>query len=73
MSAPYSPPPSAQDEARALLTDLRTLLDRADSLINRLGADSIGMRYDRPADEPEAAAIPPEVAGYPHNSRRRFP
>jgi hypothetical protein len=60
------------DEARALLAASRALLDRVESFIDQLGQDATGMAYARPLDQPEAAALPPEVAGYPHNSRRRF-
>ena len=73
MSAPYLQPPSALDEVRALLAASRALLDRVESFIDRLSQDTTGMAYARPLDLPEAATLPADVEGHPHNSRRRFP
>jgi hypothetical protein len=71
MSSPYPVPPSATAEARALLADLRSLLDRADALIGRLADDDpTGMTYSRSADEPQRAAVPVDVQGFAPTGRR---
>lgn len=71
MAAPYPSSPNPSEEARALLIDLRALLDRVDAFLGRLADDDpTGMTYSRSSDEPERAAVPVDVQGFAPTGRR---